>query len=71
LKARIEKDLDDTNTEYPFRWEVSHFCKQEKRASEVYKPGSTLAVSEEKAESLLILYLKNFTNISVTKNPFY
>ncbi len=72
LKARISKLISDNKDEPElYFWFISHYYKPEKDSLGVYIPSRNFSESIEETESLLMKYIKNFTDFDVQKNKNY
>lgn len=62
INARIIKAVEDENVdEERYLWEISHYCKQEANAIDVYIPDSNWSDSLEGVKYRLMSYLRAFT----------
>lgn len=64
-----EKTKDSVSDE--FIWEISHYYRPSEKAASVYIPSQRTSSNLHDAELKLMLYMRNFTNIDVTRNEFY
>lgn len=71
IKGRILKRIaGDDGLNVDFSWEISHYYKPENRIG-VYIPSQKSAETAERAEQLLLMYLKSFTNTKIQINTNY
>jgi hypothetical protein len=69
VKARIIKSIEG-ESRHLFLAQISHYCKPDESAAEVYRP-SFLFNNFTTTETRVLDYLKNFTTIDVTVNERY
>ncbi len=61
----------DPSDPFPYRWEVSHYCKPSEQAAGVYRPSRTMASTLDEADRDLRLFGETFTTLEVTANEYF
>jgi hypothetical protein len=70
VKGRIVECIN-TESQLRYQWDISHHYRPSEAAATVYYPSSRSAATVEEAESLLLMYMRRFTNLNVTPNDYY
>ena len=70
IRGRVLKNLY-TDSEFKYKWEVSHYYRPSEDAATVYYPDNRLARDFEGCKNVMFYYLKGFVNIDIKKNKYY
>ena len=73
IGGRILKEILPISERPTYKYQLSHYCKQEITATDVYIPGkeNVPLSNKDDAKRYLLNYLKAFTSHKVVPNPLY